>query len=563
MNIELFPYQQDGVNEIITKFFEEKYKRILYQLSTGGGKTFVFSFLTKKWVEDTKKKVVILCHKTELIDQTIASLQSIGITAEPLTKEVKKLKHNCDAYVCMIETANNRLKKDPNLFKNIGLVIADECHILIFDKVYSYFPDANILGCSATPVTDKKETFYKCKYCKSESPFASLCCGSNMKEWVRPFTLSRIYDEIVVGITIQELIKLERLVPEISFVKNYTDNSSLQLGSDGDFTAESMDLAYGNASATFDCLLNYQEICEHKKTMIFNGTTSTNKIVYQRFLEAGYNVRMYDSINSKPSERKEIVDWFENTPDAILCNVGCFTTGFDVTDVEAIILNRPTNSLSLFLQMVGRGGRVTKKIFKPHFILIDGGGNIERFNEWSDDSRDWRELFFNGVGKSREKKPKSDVTDVQECDECGFLMEKTIDVCPNCGHEFIKKAKGSVEQSDEVFTPIKEINPPDAKKIHKYVVSLKENVNFAFKILQSQIIDMFKFYRVHRDLFIKANNNGELKRKVLKMIDNCYYYLIAMDDIKTDRPKRISTLYNNIRHKLNELYKYQPEETPD
>jgi len=99
---------------------------------------------------------------------------------------------------------------------------------------------------------------------------------------------------------------------------------------------------------------------------------------------------MYDSINTKGECRNELVNWFKNERDAILCNVSIFTTGFDVTDVEAIILNRATTSLSLFLQMVGRGVRVTDVIYKDNCILIDGGENIDRFQEFSDPSRDWK-----------------------------------------------------------------------------------------------------------------------------------------------------------------------------
>lgn len=555
MEVKLFPYQQTSVDEILNKFFEEKYKRVLYQLSTGGGKTFIFSFLIKEFIKRTGKKVVVLCHKEELVGQTATSLSSIGVTSESVTSDVKKLKHDSQVYIAMIETADRRLKKNNGFFQDVGLVIADECHILIFDKVFDYFKQAKILGCSATPVVDKKINFYRCKYCKTNYDMPSLCCGEDAREWIKPFTLSRIYETIVVGVTIKELIDMGRLVPEISFIKEYTDNSELSLGSDGDFTAESMDKAYSNSNAVFDCLLNYKELCEGKKTMIFNGTTTQNAMVYQRFKEEGYNVRMYDSVNSKKSERKDIVKWFEETPDAILCNVGCFTTGFDVSDVQAVILNRPTASLSLFLQIVGRGGRTTNKIYKPNFILIDGGGNIERFNEWSDNTRDWVEIFYNGILPEKEKRPKKDITDVQSCMECGFLMEKSVSVCPNCGEELKPKKKAVIENSDEVLKPIREIPPPDAKSIHEYTIRHGETLIFALKILAGQILDMFKFYRVNLELYEKANRSGELKRKVTKMLEKCYYYLVAMDDIKSERVPKISTIYNAIRDKLNKMYK--------
>ena len=69
--IKPFEHQQKSIDEIFLKF--QTNQRVLYQLPTGGGKTFVFSFLTKKWVEKTNKKVLILCHRIELVNQPIAS----------------------------------------------------------------------------------------------------------------------------------------------------------------------------------------------------------------------------------------------------------------------------------------------------------------------------------------------------------------------------------------------------------------------------------------------------------------------------------------------------------
>jgi superfamily II DNA or RNA helicase len=134
--IKPFKYQEDGINEILDKFKTKQ--RVLYQLSTGGGKTFIFCFLTKKYIEHTNKKILILCHRTELINQTVASMTRIGVTCESVTSKTKELNHSSNCYVAMVETANNRLNKNPYFFKDIGLIIADECHLLVFDKVFSF-----------------------------------------------------------------------------------------------------------------------------------------------------------------------------------------------------------------------------------------------------------------------------------------------------------------------------------------------------------------------------------------------------------------------------------------
>jgi superfamily II DNA or RNA helicase len=118
--VKPFKYQEEAINEILDKF--QSKQRVLYQLSTGGGKTFVFCFLTKKYVEYFNHKVLILCHRQELIDQTIKSMTRIGLTCEELTSKTKNLNHLSNCYVAMVETAHNRLKKNEYFFKNVGFL---------------------------------------------------------------------------------------------------------------------------------------------------------------------------------------------------------------------------------------------------------------------------------------------------------------------------------------------------------------------------------------------------------------------------------------------------------
>ena len=553
--IQPYPHQAKSIDEIFQKF--QVNQRVLYQLPTGGGKTFVFSFLTKKWVEKTNKKVLILCHRIELVNQTIASLNEIGLTCEAVTSKTKALNHKSDVYVGMVQTINNRLNVNDNFFKDVDLVICDECHWLIFNKVFKFFPFAKILGVTATPIVLKKITFYKCKHCKTKYDELTECCNDEVIEWTRPFTMSEIYQDIVVGASIQDLINDGKLVQEISFVKNYTDTSKLKIDSkSGDFSEASMNDAYNDENALFNVVLNYKEICEGKKTIVFNSTTKSNLLVYNKFKEAGYNVKLSDSVNESEN-RESVVNWFKNTPDAILCNVAQFTTGFDVTDVEAIILNRPTNSLSLFLQMVGRGGRSTTKIYKDSFILIDGGNNIERHNEWSDPTRDWKKIFFGGLDKEKEKAKKIELDNLQICenDECGAYFPKAIDVCPECNTEVLRKKREiNKTESDLITEPIKKIPPPNAEKIYLYTLSQNEDLNFAWRILINKIFDLFIYYRVSKEKYQSALNSGELDKKIKKMVTQCYFVLKSKNDLNSGVERTIQYLVNKVKIKLENKY---------
>lgn len=548
--IKPFEYQTHNIEEIWHKF--SFFDRLLYQLSTGGGKTYVFSFLAKKWIEEKNTRILILCHRTELIDQTIKSLNQIGLTCEAVTSKTKSLNHSSQCYVAMVETANNRLKKNPYFFKNVGLLIVDECHILIFDKLFGYFNNAKILGCTATPVVLKRIKFYKCKYCKEKYDVETECCDTLTDEWSKPYKLSEIYQDIIIGPNIDELIKMGRLVKEISFIETYIDSDKLKVDSDGEFTSASLDSQYGSDEAVFNVLLNYEKLCIGKKTLIFNSSAKINILLYKKFLDAGHNVMMYDSINDLDHSRKDVIDWFRKERDAVLLNVGVFTTGFDVTDIEAIILNRATASLSLFLQIVGRGGRVTDLIYKDNFIFIDGGGNINRHQEWSDPTRDWKKLFLDGIGKEKQK--KEDAFDVDTCKECGAIYPKSEPACPECGAEIIPKPKEPKALSENIVLPIRKIPPPNGEKIYKYTVSKGENINFAFKIMISQICDMFIFYRVSKEQYISNKNDGRLVKKLKNMINKWYFVLLSKQDIKAENNRTINYLLEKTITKLDKIY---------
>jgi type I site-specific restriction endonuclease len=135
----------------------------------------------------------------------------------------------------------------------------------------------------------------------------------------------------------------------------------------------------------------YEEQSKGKKTLIFNNGIHTSRHVYETFLQAGYKVKYIDNTNTK-EERKSTLEWFKETPDAILTSVGILTTGFDEPTIESIIINRATKSLALYFQMIGRGSRVLND--KTTFTVIDLGNNMSRFGLWTSDI-DWYLIFRN------------------------------------------------------------------------------------------------------------------------------------------------------------------------
>ncbi|MEX0995468.1 MAG: DEAD/DEAH box helicase [Flavobacteriaceae bacterium] len=362
---ELYTYQKDAIETIFDRFnrFPESYN-ILYQLPTGGGKTVIFSEIAKRYIQETNNKVLILTHRIELSKQTSKTLTEIGVKNKVINSAVKEIPNQEDysCYVAMVETLNNRLKEKELNMKNIGLVIVDEAHYNSFRKLFKYFKKCDILGVTATPLS------------------------SNIK-----LPMKDTYNELIVGHSISELIDKGFLAKATTYSYN-VGLGALRIGINGDYTVKSSEVVYIDYAMQEKLIYAYEERAKDKKTLIFNNGINTSKYVYESFKRSGYdNIRHLDNKHND-AERKEIIDWFRETPNAIITSVGILTTGFDVPDIEAIILNRATRSLTLYHQMIGRGSRITDS--KKEFTVVDMGNNLARFGLW-EEKVDWNLVFKN------------------------------------------------------------------------------------------------------------------------------------------------------------------------
>lgn len=336
---------------------------LLFQLPTGGGKTVIFSEIARRYILETKKKVLILTHRIELCGQTSRMLLEFGVDNKVINSEVKEIpdqdQHTC--YVAMVETLNNRISHDGLHLEDVGLVIIDEAHYNSFTKLFKFFAHCNILGVTATPLS------------------------SNIN-----LPMNEFYGELIVGESIPDLVKSGFLAQATTFSYNVS-LTSLRVGINGDYTVGSSEQLYTDLMMQDKLLNAYRERSHGKKTLIFNNGINTSKYVYENFTNAGYEIRHLDNTHSS-KERKEILDWFKNKPDAILTSVSILTTGFDEPTVDTIILNRATRSLTLYYQMIGRGSRIFGP--KKSFNIIDLGNNLARFGLWNSEL-DWKDIFRN------------------------------------------------------------------------------------------------------------------------------------------------------------------------
>ncbi len=358
---ELYAYQKGAISKIF-KYFEEAPEdyHLLYQLPTGGGKTVIFSEMVRQYLKHHDSKVLIMTHRIELIKQTSKMLTEFGVVNK-IVNSTANLDDQADysCFVAMVETLNNRLNDDVLDISDIGLVIIDEAHYNSFNKLFKFFEKSFILGVTATPLSSNINTPMK---------------GN--------------YDELIVGESIESLIEHEFLARAEIYSYN-VGLTSLVVGSNGDYTVKSSEDLYTNEDMLSKLIHAYEEVSKGKKTLIFNNGINTSLHVYDTFRAAGYPVAHLDNNNTK-KERAEILEWFKNTPDAILTSVSILTTGFDEPTVESIILNRATKSLTLYYQMIGRGSRILKN--KSSFNVIDLGNNFHRFGPWGSDL-DWYKIF--------------------------------------------------------------------------------------------------------------------------------------------------------------------------
>lgn len=505
----LRPYQQELLEGIFEKL--QKVDKLCVQLSTGAGKTVIFTEMIKQ----LDAKTLILVDSIDLVHQTNDTFKKQGIDIGMVLAGNKHFPQN-KVIVAMVSTLWNRVKKNTTLLNDIQYCVIDECHVWIFNKLFEYLNNCKVIGFTATPVRLKR---YK---------LDEDCTALE--------TMSDVYEDIICGKPIEWLIENKYLVKDENYLIDF-DSSGLKTDASGEFTAESMrkvfqDLEYQKALRN-----TYEIYCEDKKTMIFTASTETNAIFAELFKDK--NVKTYDSVNNTTNERDGIIKWFKNTPDAILINTGCFTTGFDVCDVESIIVARATKSLALWIQICGRGARITNKIDKEKIIIIDGGNNIEEHGTFSF-NRNWNKIF-------NDKKIKLILEPQQECDFCGFTFDEKDKICPNCGEEvIIEEVDFDIEKETKLFT----INGQKAKleppKIDINTFINKGCTDYeALKILSEKWIHFLVKSKIEEKDFLYHDRKGTFQKRFDVLLKPQYLTII-----RSVLKKGKNVIYKNYCNKI-------------
>jgi superfamily II DNA or RNA helicase len=379
-------------------------KKFVFCSPTGSGKTYTFSFLVKSAI-DKGKRVLILTHRIELLTQAGGSLSSLGL--KPVKIEAgKKIGYFSEQlYTGMIETVSRRMNKLEyiNFVQSLDLIIIDECHFGNFDKFFSQISkNTVVIGFTATPHREKNQ-----------------------------LSLDSFYEGLIEVVSIPELIEQGFLADPLTYGVKMDLSSVAKKGNDYD--PDSLASFMTETKVYEGVIENYKTICPNTKSLAFCPNIKSSMKLCEELVEAGLNARHIDAGFSK-SERAKMLAWFKQTPNAILCNVGILTTGFDEPTIETIILYRATKSLPLFLQMVGRGSRVIPDK-KRTFTILDFGNNVREHDFWEAE-RNW---------SLKKKKKKDGSPPVKECKDCGALFPSSVMECKFCGYVFPKPQRSKEE----------------------------------------------------------------------------------------------------------------------
>lgn len=398
--IQLRPYQS-AFEDNIRAAYAGGAKSVLGVMPTGSGKTVCFSDMAAR-AAARGNSVAIVAHRSEILDQIGKALSAFnvphgylapGFSPNPLAS----------VQVCSVQAMARRI--DRYVRRPFDFLIIDEAHHAAagtsWHAVIQAHAGKRVLGVTATPQRLSGEP------------------------------LSVAFDRMVVGPTVDELTKLGALTPYRLFSPPPPDMSSVRRrGGDlaRDETAEIMD----KPTITGDAVSHYQRICPGKRAVVFCVSIAHAEHVAEQFRTAGFSARSLDG-KMERTERRKVLAEFASGTTTILTSCDIVSEGFDVPGIEVAILLRPTDSLALYLQQVGRALRPAPG--KQFAIILDHAGNSVdkryggRGHGYPDDSREWSLEGGKPLGAPGQRSIARVV-----CGRCYGSYVAGPQCCPYCGH---------------------------------------------------------------------------------------------------------------------------------
>lgn len=343
--MELRPYQQQAKDAIFSEW-ENGIKKTLLVLPTGCGKTIVFAKVAEECVKGGSR-VLILAHRGELLDQAADKIgKSTGLGCATEKAEQTCIGSWFRIVVGSVQSMmrEKRLNQFPNNYFNT--IIIDEAHHCIsesYQKVLRHFPNAEVLGVTATPDRGDMQN------------------------------LGTVFESLAYEYTLPRAIKEGYLSP----IKAVTIPLKIDMSAVG---VQAGDFKSGDIATALDPYLEsiaeeMEKYCSDKKTVVFLPLVKTSQKFRDILNNHGFRAA---EVNGDSKDRAEILEAFDKDQYNVLCNSMLLTEGWDCPSVDCIVVLRPTKVRSLYCQMVGRGTRLSPETNKDHLLLLDFLWHTER-----------------------------------------------------------------------------------------------------------------------------------------------------------------------------------------
>jgi DNA repair protein RadD len=378
---------QEKDNDVLRSLFAQGRKRICYVGPTGSGKTVLFCHAVGK-VAEKGRRCIILVHKVELVDQTAKALAAVGvrfgIIAAGYPEDLEPL-----VQIASVMTLVNRLDR----LRDVRFVVVDECHHVAaatWRTILAALADAAVLGVTATP------------------------------ERLDGQGLGGVFEVLVIGPAVKKLIAGSWLSGFAVFAPERTVNLKGIRSVAGDYAIGDLARRMNTATVLTDVLTEYTKHLSGKTAIAFLTTIAASRDCARYLRQNGVRAEHVDG-DTPRRERQDILSRLETGETSIVTNCNLIGEGLDIPSTGGVILLRPTKSLAVYLQQIGRALRPAPG--KDRAVILDHSGNVFRHG-FPDLEHAW----------SLEGRPKKKTgTLVRRCPECGALIPISARECPECG----------------------------------------------------------------------------------------------------------------------------------
>lgn len=430
----LRPHQHAQIREI-SRAIRAGSRRPLVQLATGGGKTHEIASITKA-AHNEGLRALIIATRTRLVRQICERLQAFHIPHGVIAASLPGLNNAAmSVQVASADTLHRRCIADQRRpLPGADIVIFDEAHLAVADSrlaILRQYPHALHIGFTATPARKSGRS------------------------------LSAAFDHMILGPSMLELIDAGFLVRPRIFntpIVTAAELKALPKDAASDYAIGALSELFSRPKLVGDVVSNWLRIAAGRRTLVFASNKAHGQALTEEFCRAGVAAELLTD-QDEDDAREATIARLEAGDTKVIVNVFLMAYGIDLPSVEVVVLARPTRSLVMYLQQIGRGMRAAPG--KDHFLLIDHGRCVESLGMPTTDFG-WTLDGHRNVNREAEVRcRKSGIERPRSCPECThtWLVSEQGNVCEVCGWAPAPKAKGISVQAADLAELAEEAEP--------------------------------------------------------------------------------------------------------